>query len=143
MADTVLSGSLKDFGLVEVLQVVELGSMTGAIHLKQGDGHMGVIYFNEGKMANSSEIDPGALTLGDVLQQLGMTTFHHIEQAFAQQLQDPFGKRIGERLVYMGAITEKQLKEALRTRRSGRSASCLSGRMVSTSFLRPRTCKNS
>ncbi|HLG66092.1 MAG TPA: DUF4388 domain-containing protein [Ktedonosporobacter sp.] len=116
MADTVLSGSLKDFGLVEVLQVVELGSMTGAIHLKQGDGHMGVIYFNEGKMANSSEIDPGALTLGDVLQQLGMTTFHHIEQAFAQQLQDPFGKRIGERLVYMGAITEKQLKEALRTK---------------------------
>ncbi|HEU5228140.1 MAG TPA: DUF4388 domain-containing protein [Ktedonobacteraceae bacterium] len=116
MADTVLSGSLKDFGLVEVLQVLELGSMTGAIHLKQNDGHMGIIYFNEGKMANSAEIDPGALTLGDVLQQLGMTTYHHIEQAFAQQLQDPFGKRIGERLVYMGAITEKQLKEALRTK---------------------------
>ncbi len=116
MADTVLSGSLKDFGLVEVLQVVELGGMTGAIHLKQSDGHMGIIYFNEGKLANCSEIDPGALTLGDVLQQLGMTTFHAIEQAFAQQLQDPFGKRIGERLISMGAITEKQLKEALKTK---------------------------
>src|SRR5215467_1636803 len=102
--DTVLSGSLKEFGLVEVLQVVELGGMTGAIHLKQGNtGRMGIIYFNEGKLAHCSEFDPGALTLGDVLQQLGMATYRFIEEAFAQQLQDPFGKRIGERLVMMGA----------------------------------------
>lgn len=113
---TVLSGSLKDFGLVEVLQVVELGGMTGAIHLKQNQGRLGILYFNEGKLANCSEFDPSALTLGDVLQQLGMTTYHHIEQAFAQQLQDPIGKRIGERLVMMGAITQKQLNEALRTK---------------------------
>ena len=114
--DILLSGSLHDFGLVEVLQVMELGGMTGAIHLKHNTGRMGVLYFNEGKMANCSELDPGALTLGEVLQQLGMTTHYHIEQAFAQQLQDPFGKRIGERLVLMGAITEQQLKEALRTK---------------------------
>lgn len=114
--DTVLSGSLKDFGLVEVLQVVEMGGMTGAIHLKQNTGRMGILYFKEGKLANCSEFDPGALTLGDVLQQLAMTTYHQIEQAFAQQLQDPFGKRIGERLVMMGAITDQQLHEALRTK---------------------------
>lgn len=113
---TVLSGLLKDFGLVEVLQVMELGGMTGALHLKQASGHMGIIYFNEGKMANSSEFDPGALTLGDVLQQLGMTTYQHIEEAFSQQLQDPFGKRIGERLIASGAISDKQLRDALRTK---------------------------
>ncbi len=113
---TVLSGLLKDFGLVEVLQVMELGGMTGAINLKQNTGRMGIIYFNEGKMASCSEFDPGALTLGDVLQQLGMTTYHHIEEEFTQQLQDPFGKRIGERLVARGAISEKQLKDALRTK---------------------------
>jgi hypothetical protein len=113
---TVLSGLLKDFGLVEVLQVMELGGMTGALHLKQATGHMGIIYFNEGKMANSSEFDPGALTLGDVLQQLGMATYQNIEEAFSQQLQDPFGKRIGERLITNGAISEKQLRDALRTK---------------------------
>ncbi len=113
---TVLSGLLRDFGLVEVLQVMELGGMTGAINLKQSTGRMGIIYFNEGKMANCSEFDPGALTLGDVLQQLGMTTYQHIEEEFSQQLQDPFGKRIGERLVARGAISEKQLKDALRTK---------------------------
>ena len=114
--DTVLSGFLKDFGLVEVLQVVEMGGMTGALHLKQSQGRTGILYFKEGKLANCTEFDPGALTLGDVLQQLGMTTYHQIEQAFAQQLQDPFGKRIGARLVLMRAITEKQLQEALRTK---------------------------
>ncbi|GCE47638.1 uncharacterized protein DUF4388 [Thermosporothrix hazakensis] len=113
---TVLSGSLKDFGLVEVLQIVEMGGMTGAIHLKQSNGRMGILYFNEGKLANCSEFDPSALTLGDVLQQLGMTTYHHIEQAYMQQLQDPIGKRIGERLIAMGAITEDQLQQALKTK---------------------------
>jgi hypothetical protein len=115
-ADSVLSGSLRDFGLVEVLQVVELGSMTGAIHLKQNNGRMGILYFNDGKMVNCSEFDPGALTLGDVLQQQGMTTYHHIEQAYSQQIQDLLGRRIGERLVMMGAITDQQLQEALRTK---------------------------
>lgn len=115
-ADTVLSGSLKEFGLVEVLQVVEMGSMTGAIHLKRSTGQMGILYFNEGKLANCSEFDPGALKLGDVLQQLGMTTYQAIEQAYAQQLQDPLGKRIGERLIMMGLISESQLREALKNR---------------------------
>jgi Domain of unknown function (DUF4388) len=114
--DTALSGSLQDFGLVEILQVVELGGMTGAIHLKHSSGRTGILYFNEGKLANCSEMDPGALTLGDVLQQLRMTTYQHIEEAHAQQLQDPLGKRIGERLVLMGAISETQLREALRTK---------------------------
>jgi len=112
--DTVLSGNLNDFGLVEILQIVELGSMTGAIHLKQNTGRMGILYFNDGKLANATELDPGALALGDILQQLGMTTYHHINEAYSQQLQDPLGKRIGERLVLMNVITEDQLREALR-----------------------------
>ena len=114
--ETALSGTLKDFGLVEILQVVELGNMTGALHLKQGSGRTGILYFNEGKLANCSEMDPGALTLGDVLQQLGMTGYLQIEQAQAQQLQDPLGKRMGERLVLMGAISQEYLREALRTK---------------------------
>src|SRR6266571_5539634 len=109
-----LQGSLRDFGLVEVLQMMELGSTTGALRLKHSTGRTGIIYLGEGKMANCSELDAGALTLGDVLQQLGMATSQQIEQAFTQQLQDAFGKRIGERLVGMGAISEKQLREALR-----------------------------
>jgi hypothetical protein len=114
--NTRLQGSLREFGLVEVLQMMELGGMTGAIHLKQATGRIGIVYFQDGKLAGCSELDAGALTLGDVLQQLAMATSPQIEQAFSQQLQDPFGKRIGERLIEMRVITEKQLREALRTK---------------------------
>ena len=106
-----LQGSLKDFGLVEVLQMMELGGMTGALRLKHSTGRIGIVYFSEGKMANCSELDAGALTLGDVLQQLGMATSQQIEQAFSQQLQNAFGKRIGERLVSMGAISESNCEK--------------------------------
>ncbi|MGI9056967.1 MAG: DUF4388 domain-containing protein [Ktedonobacteraceae bacterium] len=109
-----LHGSLKEFGLVEVLQMMEMGSMTGALRLRHVTGRLGIIYFNQGKLASCSELDAGALTLGDVLQQLGMATSPHIEQAFTQQMQAAFGKRIGERLLEMGVINERQLKEALR-----------------------------
>jgi hypothetical protein len=112
--NTKLKGLLTEFGLVEVLQMMELGAMTGAIYLKQATGRIGIVYFKDGKLASCSELDAGALTLGDVLQQLGMATSPQIDYAFSQQLQDPFGKRIGERLVEMGVITNGQLKEALR-----------------------------
>lgn len=113
-ASTVLYGSLEAFGLVEVLQGVELGGMTGIIQLKQRSGRTGIIYCNEGKVANASEFDPGALTLGDVLQQLGMATHEQIEFAFRKQLTDVVGKRIGERLIAMRVLSERQLHEALR-----------------------------
>ncbi len=111
-----LHGSLSEFGLMEILQMMELGSMTGAIHMKHVTGRVGTVYFNNGKLANCSELDAGALTLGDVLQQLGMATHEQIEQAFSQQLQNVFGMRIGERLIMMRVINEGHLKEALRTK---------------------------
>src|SRR5258708_27198086 len=74
-----LQGLLREFGLVEVLQMMELGSMTGAIHLKQAMGRVGIVYFKNGKLAGCSELDAGALTLGDVLQQLGMATGPQID----------------------------------------------------------------
>ena len=87
-----LQGSLRDFGLVEILQMMELGGMTGALRLKQPTGRIGIIYFSDGKLASCSELDAGALTLGDVLQQLGMATSPQIELAFSQQLQDAFDR---------------------------------------------------
>jgi Domain of unknown function (DUF4388) len=111
-----LQGSLKEFGLVEILQMMELGAISGAIHLRNAMGGVGIVYFNDGKMANCSELDTGALTLGDVLQQLGMATNQQIELAFSQQLQKAFSMRIGERLMMMGVINQAQLDEALRTK---------------------------
>lgn len=116
MISTRLQGSLREFGLVEILQMMEMENMSGAIHLKQASDRVGIVYFKEGKLAGCSELDEGALTLGDVLQQLGMATASYIEAAFQNQLQDVFGKHIGERLIDMQVINATQLREALRTK---------------------------
>jgi hypothetical protein len=115
MIGTKLQGSLKEFGLVEILQMMEMESMSGAIHLKANE-RISIVYFKDGKLAACSELDTGALTLGDILQQLGMATSPEIEAAFQRQMQDAFGKRIGERLIEMHVINEAQLREALRTK---------------------------
>lgn len=116
MISTRLQGSLREFGLVEILQMMEMENMSGAIHLRQANDRVGIVYFKDGKLAGCSELDVGALTLGDVFQQLGMATAPQIEAAFQRQLQDAFGKRIGERLIEMRVISESQLREALRTK---------------------------
>jgi hypothetical protein len=111
-----LQGSLREFGLVEILQMMEMENMNGALHLKQANDRIGIVYFKEGKLAGCSELDTGALTLGDVLQQLNMAAAPQIDAAFQRQRQDAFGKRIGERLIEMRVINEGQLREALRTK---------------------------
>src|SRR5260370_20980599 len=79
-----LQGSLREFGLVDLLQMMELGAMTGAIHLQQATGRIGIVSFKDGKLAGCSALHAGALPLGDLLQQLGMATSPQVEYAFSR-----------------------------------------------------------
>ncbi len=112
---SVLSGRLEAFRLVELLQMMGLGSNTGALHLFDDSGRTGLIYFVEGALVSATELDTEALTLGHVLQQLGLANAAELEQAFQQQTHDPLGKRIGERMVDQGIISPNQLQQALKT----------------------------
>jgi hypothetical protein len=112
---SVLSGRLEAFRLVELLQMMGLGSNTGALHLYDESGRTGLIYFTEGSLVSATELDTEALTLGHVLQQLGLASAVDLERAFQQQTHDPLGKRIGERLVDQRIISEDQLQQALKT----------------------------
>lgn len=115
---SVFSGRLEEFRLVELLQMMALGSNTGALHLYQehpsGD-RTGLIYFDNGALVSCTELDTEALTLGHVLQQLNLASATQIDHAFQLQTQDPLGKRIGERLVDLRILTEDQLDQALKT----------------------------
>src|SRR5215471_4641072 len=109
-----LRGSLKEFGLVEILQMMGLGNMTGALHLHLPD-RIGIIYVQEGFLVTCSELNTEALTLGHVLQQLRMASAEQLDQAYSLQTQDPLGKRIGELLVEWRIISREQLSDALKT----------------------------
>jgi hypothetical protein len=111
----VLSGRLEEFRLVELLQALGMGMNTGALHLRRHDGLTGLVYFDNGALVSASELDTEALTLGHVIQQLNLADEAQIEQAFQLQVQDPLGKRIGERLVDLGILLEDQLATALRS----------------------------
>jgi Domain of unknown function (DUF4388) len=110
-----LRGRLEEFRVVELLQAMGLGYSTGALHLRRDDGRAGLIYFESGALVSATEIDTEALTLGHVLQQLNYATATQLEHVYQQQTQDPFGKRIGERLIDLGVLSPAQLDEALRT----------------------------
>lgn len=110
-----LRGSLDEFGLVEILQMMGLGNMTGALHLRRSDGRTGIIYVYDGTLATCTELDTDALTLGHVLQQLDMATAEQLDDAYGLQTRNPLGKRIGELLVEDGVITTEQLHDALKT----------------------------
>ena len=96
---SVFSGRLEEFRLVELLQMMGLGSNTGALHLHQDNGRTGLIYFDSGALVSSIELDTEALTLGHVLQQLNLASATQLEHAYQLQTQDPLGKLIGERLI--------------------------------------------
>jgi|SRR5579859_4561708 len=110
-----LRGSLDEFGLVEILQMMGLGNMTGALHLHRADGRTGIIYFYDGSLATCTELNTEALTLGLVLQQLGIATDEQLDEAYGLQTQNPLGKRIGELLIDERIITPEQLQDALKT----------------------------
>src|SRR5262249_45301570 len=71
--------------------------------------------FSDGFLATCTELNTEALTLGLVLQQLGMATAEQLDGAYGLQTQDPLGKRIGELLVDYEIISPEQLQDALKT----------------------------
>src|SRR5262249_53607907 len=92
-----------------------LGPSSGALHLHKDSGEAGILYFDQGALVSCAELDTEALTLGHVLQQLDLVAAPELDYAFRQQTADPFGKRIGERLIDLGLITPEMLHDALRT----------------------------
>lgn len=112
---SVINGQLEAFRLEELLQMMGLGQSTGALHLHQKAGRTGIIYFENGYLVSCTELDTEALTLGHVLQQLDYASAPQLEHAFQLQTQDPLGKRIGERLIDLGILSQEQLNSALKT----------------------------
>jgi len=110
-----LRGQLSAFRLEELLQMMGLSATTGALHLREQSGRVGLIYFDGGALMSCIELDTEALTLGHVLQQLDMVSSAQLDHAFHLQMQDPLGKRIGERLIDLGVLSEEQLNQALKT----------------------------
>jgi hypothetical protein len=106
-----LSGSIKDFGLPDIFQLIGLQRKTGTLTLKR-DGEQVSVVFENGMVVASDTVGKRLEDkLGHVLVKTGRLTRERLDEALAVQKQTL--QRLGKVLVDTGALSSTDLKQAL------------------------------
>jgi len=108
-----LEGTIKDFGLPDIFQLIGLQRKTGSLTLTNEKGGETVTVAFENGMVVMADSSAGRLEdrLGNVLVKQGKTSRERLEEALGVQKQTL--QRLGHILTTGGAITTKDLREAL------------------------------
>ena len=106
-----LEGSIKDFGLADILQLIQLQKKTGILMMKNASIQTKVLFENGMVItAHHSESD-GLDKIGEVLARAGRISEEQLKKAIQNQRQTK--EKIGIILVNMGAVTKEELIKAL------------------------------
>ncbi|HSD66462.1 MAG TPA: DUF4388 domain-containing protein, partial [Vicinamibacteria bacterium] len=107
-----LAGRLEEIELPELLHFLALNNRTGKVSVSRRNGH-GLVVVRQGRIvyAASSSIRE---TFGSLLVCRGLVTPEALALALERQHVEAEGRKLGDFLVEMGAITGAQLQEALR-----------------------------
>jgi hypothetical protein len=107
-----LSGTLKDFGIADILQLIGHQTKTGRLTLKTG-GHEVEVFFVEGTVVFASEKARDSKDLlGSLLLRAELMGKDQLDEALATQQRTL--KRLGDILVESGAIKRTQLAQIMR-----------------------------
>lgn len=107
-----LQGTLKDFGLADILQLIGIQRKTGLLTLEHGKERVS-IKFLEGNVVGAETGSGGVEErLGQVLVRTGKITELQLQQVLKQQKKTL--QRLGHLLVHSNFISEEDLVEALR-----------------------------
>jgi len=106
-----LEGTIKEFGLADIFQLIGLQKKTGILFLK-GEDESVYIHFEDGMVvkAEESRKRPKYLT-GHILVNRGKVTEDKLNEAL--DAQKSTGQKIGGMLIGMGIITKDDLREVL------------------------------
>jgi hypothetical protein len=111
-----LQGTLKDFGLAEIFQLIGIQRTTGVLTL-DNDQDSVVIKFLEGQVVGAdTRSETLESRLGTVLVRTGRITQAQLQEALETQRTSL--QRLGHILVHSGRISEEELIEALRIQSS-------------------------
>lgn len=106
-----LSGSIKDFGLPDIFQLIGLQRKTGTLTLRR-DAEQVTVVFENGMVVASDTVGKRIEDkLGHVLVKTGRLTRERLDEALGVQKQTL--QRLGHVLVETGALSPKDLKAAL------------------------------
>ena len=106
-----LEGTIKDFGLPDIFQLIGLQRKTGLLTLKHDQDQV-TVYFENGMVVNADSASKRLEDrLGNVLVKQGKLGKDRLEEALNTQKQTL--QRLGHVLVTQNYITQKDLKDAI------------------------------
>jgi hypothetical protein len=106
-----LEGTIKDFGLPDIFQLIGLQRKTGLLTLKHAQDQV-TVYFENGMVVNADSASKRLEDrLGNVLVKQGKLSKERLEEALATQKQTL--QRLGHVLITQSYITQKDLKDAI------------------------------
>jgi len=104
-----IEGPLRELGLHDVFQLLDLSRKTGVLRISSQLRHNdGTVYFDRGAIVYA-EIRSNPQRLGEVLLRAGRITETDIERARALQDREGHTRRLGRILVETGAVSEREL----------------------------------
>ncbi len=107
-----LQGSLKEFSLPNIFQLVKMSAKTGALTIRR-EQEWGKIYFRDGLIHYAFSV-PQSLPLGERLVRAGLVTPAQLKQALATQKKAPESGRIGTILLELGYVDREGLEAVVR-----------------------------
>jgi hypothetical protein len=108
-----LSGTLKDFGIADILQLIGQQQKTGVLKLAgAGDQKVDVTFANGNVVFASEKGRAKANLLGNLLLRAAMVTEEQLEETLAEQQRSL--KRLGDLLVERAIISSMQLSQLAR-----------------------------
>jgi len=109
-----IEGPLRELGIHDVFQLLDLSRKTGVLRVTSELRHnAGTIYFEEGTII-FAEIRSNPHPLGALLLRTGKITEADLERARDMQQRQGDGRRLGEILVSLGALTPRELQRQVR-----------------------------
>ena len=111
-----LSGTLRDFGISDIFQLISSQQKTGVLVVKNEADQVDVSFLDGNVIAAFEKNRKSTRFLGAMLVRAELITPQQIEDALVQQKRSL--KRLGDILVSMGAISEAHLSEMARLQTS-------------------------
>jgi len=106
-------GTLKEFKVPDILQLISLQRKTGLLTFNSADGFITII-FEEGGIVNVDAFPKKLeMRVGNVLVKQEVISEEMLQRALA--IQKRTGQKVGEILIGMGLIDDKTILEALKT----------------------------
>src|SRR6267143_620154 len=107
-----LSGTLKDFGIADILQLIGHQTKTGTLVLKSGNDEVDVLFVDGTVVFATQKARNKADLLGSLLLRAELITEEKLQEALTEQQRSL--KRLGDVLVHQNYVEPERLSQVMR-----------------------------